>query len=158
MTHSRTALNHIGSAEVPGNPGTFYPEAYIRPGMPGFKGVGAKLSEALTRFSVTISSPVRVNFYVGEEAETNPVPLELSRLDQSLGWWTLYQLLSWPSLEVLNALPDGFQLGCMVEFSGGERAVRVQIDWENGHNIGFRPLEPGWAWNTDTIFATSERH
>lgn len=158
MNHSVSEVRQIGSARVPGNPGTFYPGQYIRSGMPGFKGVGAKLVEALNGFSESIASPELVRFYLGEKTEAGVMPAELtSRSDEEeLGWWTLYQLLSWPSAEVLDALPNGSQLGCMVGFSDGERAVRVQIDWENGHNIGFRPLNPGWAWSADTIFATSE--
>ena len=159
MNTTVSQLREIGAARIPGNPGSFYPDAYLRSGMPGFKGVGAKLTEALARFSITASSPAMVRFYVSQEAEPSIMPAELPEYsgDEAMGWWTLYQLLSWPSLEVLDALLSGSQLGCLTELWADERAVRVQIDWENGHNIGFRPLEPGWAWNAGTIFTVSER-
>lgn len=151
-------LREIGAARIPGNPGSFYPDTYVRSGMPGFKGVGAKLTDAFARFSITLSSPALVRFYIQQEAEAGVMPAELAkRKDDDVGWWTLYQFLSWPSLEVLDALPSGSQLGCLTELWGDERAVRVQIDWENGHSIGFRPMDPGWAWNAGTIFAVSER-
>lgn len=150
-------VRKIESAQVPGNPGTFCPGEYICPGSPGFKGVGAKLIEALKGYTISAASPVQVHFFLGEKDEANNLPTELMTDScEELEFWTLYQLLSWPSSKVLDALPSGSQLGCRVGFCDGARAVRVQIDWENGHNIGFRPSEPGWAWNAGTIFAVCE--
>ena len=158
MNSAVSELREIGAAQIPGNPGSFYPDAYVRSGMPGIKGVGDKLTDAFARFSITASSPATVRFYVSQEAEAGVMPAELAkRKDDSVGWWTLYQLLAWPSREVFDALPSGAQLGCLTELWADDRAVRVQVDWENGHNIGFRPMATGWMWDAGTIFAVSER-
>lgn len=153
MSGSAADMYEIGSEVISGNSEYFYPEECVRSGMPGFKGVGEKLAQALKGLPVSASNSL-VSFHKAPEAVEDAIPSWLQGpWETALSWWTIYQILMHPSETSLKVLPTGTQLGCMAEFSLENRTIRVQIDWENGHSIGFRPRDPDWAWNPGTVFA-----
>jgi len=136
---------------VPGNPGTFFPSDFIKPGMPGFQGVGPKLAELLEGQSVSVVRPRIVLFYRPGGSVIDPYPSIPGGFEPVINWWTLYQFLVWPTDELVEGLPAGTQLAALINF-GGVGAVRVKIDWQNGHSIGGRPSTEGWTWSAETVY------
>lgn len=157
-------LHAIARFFAPVNNSVFRVNQFIRAGMTGIKGVGTKLAKDIE--DLTEDFLGEFDSQKGEAVTLFRTDCEISAAlpaidtahyaNPDLSWWELYSLLMWPSAQVLRAMPTGSQLGCITAYQGEKTAIRVQIDWEGGHNIGLRPSEQGWKWKAGTIFAISE--
>lgn len=149
-----TDLKEIGEVAVPGNPGLFQVADFIRAGTPEFAGVGPKLAEAIAGESVSHAAAATVRFFLSEEGVSEyPRTLFSKRRQPVLNWWSLYCALRNPPGQLLMNVPNGTQIGCLVWFSTGERAIRNKVNWDTGHNIGGVPTDSPWTWNPGTVFA-----
>ncbi|MGE5541024.1 MAG: hypothetical protein ACM3TU_01930 [Bacillota bacterium] len=150
-------MRQVAQIEVPANPDIFRVHQFIYPGAPGIKGVGEKLMENIRDEIVEYPSRCILRFYESLEPVSEPMPAKISdRWAPHLTWWHLYWALQWPGPTLRKALPNGTQMGVLAMFTDIDRPVRVKLDWNEGHDLGKRPSEPGWAWNSGTIFIARE--
>ncbi len=131
--------------------------AVIRPGTMPYKGVGQKLQEKIAELSESHTPPGVIDLCRLKEARPDSARLELDRARSlRVSWSHLHQVLQGLAPEVRGLLPTGTQLGVALGHYNTERIiVRVQVNWEEGHNLGLKPEDPDWVWFAGTVFAVT---
>lgn len=123
------------------------------------KDVGPKLAAALDGHYEAWSESGWVRIFRVNEPVREELPFQLMKetgRHYGLSWRALLTCINDLPRGLRASLITGSQLGCLVRMPGGNRVIRVKLDWEEGHSLGFRPSEPSWAWNAGTFFARFE--